>query len=76
MAIYRCTLEVAMAEFDRILRPGGKLIMRDEASIVAEVLDLLKSLHWEVFLNHSKNQEGILSAQKSYWRPTSFADSS
>lgn len=65
-----------MAEIDRILRPGGKLIMRDESSTVAEVEDFLKSLHWEVFINHSKNQEGILSAQKSDWRPTSYADPS
>ncbi|KAH6796745.1 S-adenosyl-L-methionine-dependent methyltransferases superfamily protein [Perilla frutescens var. hirtella] len=72
----RCKLDVVMAEIDRILRPGGKLIMRDESSTVAEVEDFLKSLHWEVFLNHSKNQEGILSAQKSDWRPTSFADPS
>ncbi|XP_042039644.1 probable methyltransferase PMT27 [Salvia splendens] len=74
--ISRCKLEFAMAEIDRLLRPGGKLIMRDESSTVAEVVDFLKSLHWEVFLNHSKNQEGILSAKKSDWRPTSFADSS
>lgn len=76
MAIYRCALEVVMAEMDRILRPGGKLIVRDETSILSEVLDLLKSLHWEILLNHSKNQEGILSAQKFDWRPTRYADSS
>lgn len=58
-----------MAEIDRIVRPGGKLIVRDESSAIGEVENLLKSLHWEVHLAFSKDQEGILSAQKSYWRP-------
>lgn len=62
-----------MAEIDRIVRPGGKLIMRDESSTIGEVENLLKSLHWEVYLNFSKSQEGILSAQKSNWRPNSYA---
>ncbi|KAK4490685.1 hypothetical protein RD792_001377 [Penstemon davidsonii] len=63
----RCKLVGVMAEVDRIARPGGKLIVRDEASTIKEVENLLKSLHWEV--TFSKNQEGILSAQKSDWRP-------
>lgn len=69
---YRCKLVGVMAEIDRIVRPGGKLIVRDESSTVGEVENLLKSLHWEVHLTFSKNQEGILSAQKSDWRPDSY----
>ncbi|PIN16633.1 Sterol 24-C-methyltransferase [Handroanthus impetiginosus] len=69
----RCKLEIVMAEMDRIVRPGGKLIVRDESITIGEVEKLLKSLHWEVYLNFSKNQEGILSAQKSDWRPDSYA---
>lgn len=61
-----------MAEVDRIVRPGGKLIVRDESSAVGEVEKLLKSLHWEVRLTFSTNKEGILSAQKSDWRPESY----
>lgn len=65
-----------MAEIDRIVRPGGKLIVRDESSAIGEVENLLKSLHWEVHLAFSKDQEGILSAQKSYWRPDTYVASS
>ncbi|XWS42117.1 hypothetical protein CRYUN_Cryun17cG0141400 [Craigia yunnanensis] len=60
----RCKLEPVIAEVDRIVRPGGKLIVRDESNAIGEVENLLKSLHWEVHLTFSKDQEGILSAQK------------
>ncbi|XVF62131.1 hypothetical protein PTKIN_Ptkin08bG0192500 [Pterospermum kingtungense] len=72
----RCKLEPVMAEVDRIVRPGGKLIVRDESKAIGEVENLLKSLHWEVHLTFSKNQEGILSAQKGDWRPTTYQASS
>lgn len=65
-----------MAEVDRIVRPGGKLIVRDESNAIGEIENLLKSLHWEVHLTFSKDQEGILSAQKGNWRPNTHADSS
>ncbi|CAD5325462.1 unnamed protein product [Arabidopsis thaliana] len=58
-----------MAEVDRIVRPGGKLIVRDESNVIREVENMLKSLHWDVHLTFSKHQEGILSAQKGFWRP-------
>ncbi|XP_074308931.1 putative methyltransferase PMT24 [Silene latifolia] len=69
----RCKLAPVMAEIDRIVRPGGKLIVRDESSAIGEVENLLKSLHWEVHLTFSKDQEGILSATKSDWRPVLYA---
>ncbi|KAL6502681.1 hypothetical protein OROHE_024334 [Orobanche hederae] len=70
----RCKMVIVMAEIDRIVRPGGKLIVRDDASTIGEVEDLLKSLHWKVYF--PKNQEGILAAEKSDWRPDSYADPS
>lgn len=70
----RCKLEPVLAEVDRIVRPGGKLIVRDESRAIGEVENLLKSLHWEVRLTFSKNQEGILSAQKGDWRPKTFVE--
>ncbi|KAF5454516.1 hypothetical protein F2P56_024174 [Juglans regia] len=72
----RCRLDPIMAEVDRIVRPGGKLIVRDESSTIGEVENLLKSLHWEVHLTFSKNQEGMLSAQKGNWRPDTYVESS
>ncbi|RDX60704.1 putative methyltransferase PMT27, partial [Mucuna pruriens] len=64
----RCSLIPVIAEVDRILRPGGKLVVRDEANATGEVENLLKSLHWEIT---STNQEGLLCAKKGTWRPNS-----
>ncbi|KAF3789671.1 putative methyltransferase [Nymphaea thermarum] len=69
----RCDVVAAMAEVDRILRPGGKLIMRDESSIVSQLESVIKSLHWEIRFTFSKNQEGILLAEKTFWRPTKLS---
>ncbi|KAG6766743.1 hypothetical protein POTOM_027915 [Populus tomentosa] len=68
-----CQLAPVLAEVDRIARPGGKLIVRDESSAIEEVENLLKSLHWEVHLIFSKDQEGLLIAQKDEWRPQTRA---
>ncbi|CAI9110869.1 OLC1v1010960C1 [Oldenlandia corymbosa var. corymbosa] len=67
----RCKLIPVIAEVDRIVRPGGKFIMRDDSNTVGEVENLLKSLHWEVQFTSSKDKKGVLSAQKSEWRPDS-----
>ncbi|KAG6645644.1 probable methyltransferase PMT27 [Carya illinoinensis] len=72
----RCKLAPVMVEVDRVVRPGGKLIVRDESSTIGEVENLLKSLHWEVHLTFSKNQEGMLSAQKGNWRPDTYVEPS
>lgn len=62
-----------MAEVDRIVRPGGKLIVCDESNVVEEVENLLRSLHWEIRFTVTKNRVAILSAQKSDWRPVTFS---
>ncbi|KAF8012577.1 hypothetical protein BT93_I0672 [Corymbia citriodora subsp. variegata] len=72
----RCKLAPVMAEVDRIVRPGGKIIVRDESGAIGEIENLLKSLHWEVHLTFSKDQEGILSAQKGDWRPNIYTATS
>ncbi|GAV72190.1 Methyltransf_29 domain-containing protein [Cephalotus follicularis] len=69
----RCKLVPVMAEVDRLVRPGGKLIVRDESTAIVEVQNLLKSMQWEVHLTFSKGEEGILSAQKGDWRPDAYA---
>ncbi|URD95427.1 hypothetical protein MUK42_29256 [Musa troglodytarum] len=71
----RCKILPLIAEVDRIVRPGGKIIVRDDSVTTSEVEILLKSLHWEVRLTFSKDQEGILCAEKSEWRPEKLADS-
>ncbi|KAK4264724.1 hypothetical protein QN277_025859 [Acacia crassicarpa] len=66
----RCNLVAVVAEIDRILRPEGKLIVRDNVDIVTELESLLRSMHWEVRMTYSKDKEGLLCVQKSMWRPT------
>ena len=58
-----------MAEVDRILRPEGKLIVRDTADIINEIENMVKSMQWEVRMTYSKDKEGLLCVQKSMWRP-------
>jgi SAM-dependent methyltransferase len=65
----RCNIVAVVAEVDRILRPEGKLIVRDNVETVNELENMLKSMHWEVRLTYSKDSEGLLCVQKSMWRP-------
>lgn len=66
----RCNLVGVIAEVDRILRPGGKLIVRDNAETVTEVENMARSMQWEIRLTFSKDKEGLLCAEKSMWRPS------
>ncbi|XP_024978432.1 probable methyltransferase PMT27 [Cynara cardunculus var. scolymus] len=72
----RCKIAPVVAEIDRILRPGGNLIAWDESSMIREIEKFLKSLHWEVNSTLTNNQEGIISAQKTTWRPSTYAATS
>jgi len=58
-----------VVEVDRILRPEGKLIVRDSVEIISELETMLKSLHWEIRMTYSTDKEGLLCAQKTMWRP-------
>nr|GEV85355.1 probable methyltransferase PMT24 [Tanacetum cinerariifolium] len=66
----RCKLESVIAEVDRILRPEGKLIVRDNIEIVTEIENMVKSMHWNVRLSYNKEKEGLLCVEKTLWRPT------
>ncbi|XP_004237701.1 probable methyltransferase PMT26 [Solanum lycopersicum] len=65
----RCTIESVFAEVDRILRPEGKLIVRDNAETILEIENMARSVKWKVKMSYSKNGEGLLFVQKSFWRP-------
>ncbi|KAI3689055.1 hypothetical protein L2E82_47003 [Cichorium intybus] len=66
----RCKLVAVMAEVDRILRPEGKLIVRDNVETVAEIENMAKSLHWNIRMTYNKEKEGLLCVEKTLWRPT------
>ncbi|XP_047074171.1 probable methyltransferase PMT26 [Lolium rigidum] len=65
----RCELLGVIVEVDRIARPGGRLIVRDDMETISEVESIVKSLHWEVRLSYSQDKEGLLFVQKTMWRP-------
>ncbi|KAF9681798.1 hypothetical protein SADUNF_Sadunf05G0040100 [Salix dunnii] len=65
----RCGLVAVFAEVDRILRPEGKLIVRDKTEIINELENMARSMQWEVSMTYSKDKEGLLCVQKSMWRP-------
>ncbi|KAL5729641.1 hypothetical protein ACHQM5_002564 [Ranunculus cassubicifolius] len=65
----RCKLTPVIAEVDRILRPGGKLIVRDNSETITELENMAKSLHWEIRMISTKGNEGLLCAVKTMWRP-------
>lgn len=65
----RCNFEAFVAEVDRILRPEGKLIVRDKVETIGELETMFRSMHWEVRMTYSKDKEGLLCVQKTMWRP-------
>ncbi|KAK3428179.1 hypothetical protein EUGRSUZ_F04286 [Eucalyptus grandis] len=65
----RCKLVPVLAEVDRILRPEGILIVRDDMEIISEIESMAKSLQWEVRFTHSEDNTGLLCVQKTFWRP-------
>uniref|UniRef100_A0A0D3HJ20 Methyltransferase n=1 Tax=Oryza barthii TaxID=65489 RepID=A0A0D3HJ20_9ORYZ len=66
----RCEVLPVIVEVDRILRPNGKLIVRDDKETVDEIKGVVRSLQWEVRMTVSKNREAMLCARKTTWRPT------
>ncbi|CAN6374510.1 unnamed protein product [Urochloa humidicola] len=66
----RCKVLPVVVEVDRILRPNGKFIVRDDKETVDEIQSIVRSLQWEVRMTVSKNKEAMLCARKTTWRPT------
>ncbi|KAH1125449.1 hypothetical protein GLYMA_06G119400v4 [Glycine max] len=66
----KCNKVAVIAEVDRILRPEGYLVIRDNVETIGEIESLAKSLQWDIRLTYSKNGEGLLCIQKTFWRPT------
>ncbi|XP_021734582.1 probable methyltransferase PMT26 [Chenopodium quinoa] len=65
----KCNMRALVVEVDRILRPEGKIIVRDNVETINELETMLRSMHWEIRMTYSKDKEGLLCAQKTNWRP-------
>ncbi|KAE9608937.1 putative S-adenosyl-L-methionine-dependent methyltransferase [Lupinus albus] len=66
----RCNMVAVIAEVDRILRPEGYFIVRDNVETIGKIEKIAKSLNWDIRFTYSKGGEGLLCVQKTFWRPS------
>ncbi|KAF5800486.1 putative S-adenosyl-L-methionine-dependent methyltransferase [Helianthus annuus] len=73
----RCEMEDIMLEMDRILRPEGSVIIRDDVDLLVKIKKIAEGLNWESqIVDHEDGplvREKLLFAVKLYW--TAPADS-
>ncbi|KAI3458186.1 hypothetical protein Pfo_014849 [Paulownia fortunei] len=74
----RCEMEDIMLEMDRILRPEGSLIIRDDVDLLVKVKRIADALNWESqTVDHEDGpleREKLLFAVKLYWTAPASAD--
>jgi len=76
----RCELEDIMLEMDRILRPEGAVIIRDDVDVLLKVKNIANGLEWDSsIVDHEDGpleREKLLFVVKKYWTaPASSAPS-
>ncbi|KAF3948511.1 hypothetical protein CMV_025503 [Castanea mollissima] len=62
----RCDVLDVIVEMDRILRPGGYIVVQDNMEIINKLSPILHSLHWSLTLY----KDQFLVGKKGFWRPT------
>ncbi|KAF2560122.1 hypothetical protein F2Q68_00018016 [Brassica cretica] len=66
-----CLVEDIMLEMDRMIRPQGFIIIRDEEPIISRIRDLAPKYLWEVethqLENKFKKTETVLFCRKRFW---------
>ncbi|KAA8516002.1 hypothetical protein F0562_019181 [Nyssa sinensis] len=67
----RCEMEDILLEMDRILRPEGSVIIRDDVDVLVNVKSIADGLQWESrMVDHEGGphvKEKLLIAVKQYW---------
>ncbi|KAG5565700.1 hypothetical protein RHGRI_001573 [Rhododendron griersonianum] len=67
----RCDVEDILLEMDRILRPRGSIILRDDVDILSDIKSITDGLQWETRMADSEGgphvREKLLFAVKMYW---------
>lgn len=51
--MFRCNVSSIMLEMDRILRPGGRVYIRDSLAIMDELQEIGKAIGWHVTLRET-----------------------
>lgn len=76
----RCKAEDILLEMDRILRPEGVVIIRDEVEVLNKVRRIVRGMRWNTkMVDHEDGPlvpEKILVAVKQYWVASSNSTSS
>ncbi|XP_019429481.1 PREDICTED: probable methyltransferase PMT2 [Lupinus angustifolius] len=66
-----CSAEDILLEMDRILRPEGAVIFRDQAEVLVKVRRIVKGMRWKTkMVDHEDGppiSEKVLFAVKRYW---------
>nr|CAB3457058.1 unnamed protein product [Digitaria exilis] len=69
--VNKCSMEDILLEMDRILRPEGAVILRDDFDVLTKVNNLAQGMRWDTKLvDHEDGplvREKILYAVKQYW---------
>nr|XP_019069625.1 probable methyltransferase PMT15 [Solanum lycopersicum] len=67
----RCDMDDILLEMDRILRPEGSIIIREDVDILVEVKRIVDGLNWEsLIVDHEDGpmeREKLLFGVKTYW---------
>lgn len=67
----RCSAEDILLEMDRILRPEGAVIIRDQLDVIIKVEKLVRGMRWNTrMVDHEDGplvSEKVLFAVKQYW---------
>jgi len=64
-------MEDILLEMDRVLRPEGTVIFRDDVDVLVKVMSITKGMRWDSqIVDHEEGphqREKILLAVKRYW---------
>ncbi|CAN1308577.1 Probable methyltransferase PMT15 [Linum perenne] len=67
----KCEMEDILLEMDRVLRPQGSVIIRDDVDVLVKVKSVIEGMQWEgIIADHEhgpKYREKVLFAAKKYW---------
>jgi SAM-dependent methyltransferase len=74
----KCAFEDILLEMDRILRPEGSVIVRDDVDMVVKIKKIADILNWDSqIIDHEDgplHREKLLFAVKTYWTAPPFGD--
>lgn len=69
----RCEVSDVVQEMDRLLRPGGFAIIRDQEDVVQHIQTITTALHWKATVEDTESgplgKDKVLNCQKTFWQP-------